>query len=393
MMLKLKTLLQELHLSQRALAEAVGVSPATIAQIANHGLWPKAPLAASLRRYISNVLAEHGVDPARITTAFETEKNGAVSAAPNSSRQHHFCEDIMLRKQTLFPPTRQHFGLFRDPLNVEPSSHEDVYLNPDFRYVREAMFQTAKHGGLLAVVAEPGAGKTILKRDLVDRIDREQAEIIVIEPYTIASEDSEKRGSPMRALHIAEAILATIAPLERMKASPEARFRQLHRVLKESHAAGCAHVLVIDEAHSLPTATLKHLKRFLELEHGFRKLLSIILLGQTELKTKLSERNLEVREVVQRCELVELPPLEGARLGEYLQFRFARVGTQLGRVVSEDGVEAMRERLTVTTPRRDRSETVSLLYPLAIGNLLTRAMNTAAEVGAPLVTGDVVRGV
>ena len=37
----------------------------------------------------------------------------------------------------------------------------------------------------------------------------------------------------------------------------------------------------------------------------FKKLISIVLIGRPELKLKLSERNTEVREVVQRCEVVE----------------------------------------------------------------------------------------
>ena len=35
----------------------------------------------------------------------------------------------------------------------------------------------------------------------------------------------------------------------------------------------------------------------------------------------------------------------------------------------------------------------SLLYPLAVGNLLTACMNLAAEIGVPTVTADVVKGV
>ncbi|HBU7864623.1 TPA: AAA family ATPase, partial [Escherichia coli] len=111
---------------------------------------------------------------------------------------------------------------------------------------------------------------------------------------------------------IAEAIISTIAPLESIKRSQDARFRQLHRVLKDSSQAGFSHVLVIEEAHSLPIPTLKHLKRFFELESGFKKLLSIVLIGQPELADKLSERNMEVREVVQRCEVVELLPLDNS---------------------------------------------------------------------------------
>ena len=55
------------------------------------------------------------------------------------------------------------------------------------------------------------------------------------------------------------------------------------------------------------------------------------------------------------------------------------------------GIDALRAKLTLTSTRRDR--TVSLLYPLAVGNLLTACMNLAAEIGVPTVTADVVKGV
>ena len=163
-------------------------------------------------------------------------------------------------------------------------------------------------------------------------------------------------------------------------------------MLRDSRRAGNSHVLIIEEAHGLPIPTIKHLKRFFELEDGFKKLLSIILIGQPELKLKLSETNHEVREVVQRCEVVELAPLD-SRLEEYLKFKLDRIGKPLSEVIDASGIDALRAKLTVSTNRRDRRDTVSLLYPLAVGNLLTASMNLAAEIGAPTVNADVVREV
>jgi len=300
---------------------------------------------------------------------------------------------MLLRKQILLPATRKHFGIFRDPFQDDIESHEDMYVSPDIRYVREAMLATAKHGGLLAVVAESGAGKTTLLRDLEDRIIREHHQVVLVKPYVLAMEDNDQKGKTLKATHIAEALMASVAPLEKVKSSPEARFAQLHKALKESHAAGYKHCLVIDEAHALPVPTLKHLKRFFELEMGFKKLLSIILIGQPELKVKLSERNQDVREVVQRCEMVELAPLNGPRLDEYLEFKFGRHNKPVAEIIDASGVDALRARLTLRANRHERTEDVSLLHPLAVGNLLTAAMNLAADLGVPTVTADVIRGV
>ncbi|MBR8089765.1 AAA family ATPase [Burkholderia cenocepacia] len=404
MMLVLKSVLQRASIKQAELAEHLNLSQAAVAQIVNHGVWPRSLDDLDLRERILDYLENKGVSDAGSGVFDEVQKVGGPSdvladttghpiSQPNSNTDLNQEESMLLRKQVLAPATRKHFGLFRDPFADDIQSHEDMFVSPDIRYVREAMFQTAKHGGLLAVVAESGGGKTTLMRDLEDRVMRESHPIIVIKPYVLAMEDNDQKGKTLKATHIAEAIMAAVAPLEKVKSSPEARFAQLHKALKESHAAGYQHCLVIDEAHALPIATLKHLKRFFELEMGFKKLLSIILIGQPELKVKLSERNQDVREVVQRCEMVELVPLDGSRLDEYLRFKFGRLDKPVGDVIDASGVDALRARLTMTSTRRDRAETVSLLYPLAVGNLLTAAMNLAAGLGVPVVNADVIKGV
>ncbi|KWZ44879.1 hypothetical protein WS72_13485 [Burkholderia savannae] len=403
-MLVLKSVLQHASIKQAELAEHLNLSQATVAQIVNHGVWPRSLDDLDLRERILDYLQHKGVPDVDSGVFDEVELVGGPHdvladttdrpvSQPNSNTDLNQEDSMLLRKQVLAPATRKHFGLFRDPFADDVQSHEDMFVSPDIRYVREAMFQTAKHGGLLAVVSESGGGKTTLMRDLEDRVMRESHPIIVIKPYVLAMEDNDQKGKTLKATHIAEAIMAAVAPLEKVKSSPEARFAQLHKALKESHAAGYQHCLVIDEAHALPIATLKHLKRFFELEMGFKKLLSIILIGQPELKVKLSERNQDVREVVQRCEMVELAPLDGARLDDYLRFKFGRLDKPVGDVIDTGGVDALRARLTMTSTRRDRTETVSLLYPLAIGNLLTAAMNLAAGLGVPVVTADVIKGV
>ncbi|KVC63780.1 hypothetical protein BGV70_29690 [Burkholderia ubonensis] len=402
-MLVLKNVLQRAALKQADLAEHLNLSQAAVAQIVNHGVWPRSLDELDLQERILDYLQQHGVLDADSSVFGEVKVGGPHDvladttdrpvSQPNSNTELNQEDSMLLRKQVLAPAARKHFGLFRDPFADDVQSHEDMFVSPDIRYVREAMFQTAKHGGLLAVVSESGGGKTTLMRDLDDRVLRENQPIIVIKPYVLAMEDNDQKGKTLKATHIAEAIMAAVAPLEKVKSSPEARFAQLHKALKESHTAGYRHCLVIDEAHALPVATLKHLKRFFELEMGFKKLLSIILIGQPELKVKLSERNQDVREVVQRCEMVELAPLDGARLDEYLRFKFGRLDKPVGDVIDESGIDALRGRLTMTSTRRDRAETVSLLYPLAIGNLLTAAMNLAAGLGVPVVTADVIKGV
>ena len=391
-MIKLKQVLAQYRVSQRKLAARLAVSPAVITNLVNHGQLIKTD-TEQFKTNLSAVLVELGIStalPELLTEVCTTEAMSAETSQHDKSNQTIEDETMLLAKQALFPTTKKHFSLFTNPFTDEVRSADEVFTSPDVRYVREALFQTAKFGGFMAVVGESGAGKSTLRRDLIDRINNENLPIIVIEPYIIAMEDNDKKGKTLKAAHIAEAIISTLAPLERMKQSPEARFRQLHRVLKDSSRAGNQHVLIIEEAHSLPVPTLKHLKRFFELEDGFKKLLSIVLVGQPELKLKLSERNFEVREVVQRCEVVELAPLDSC-LEQYVEWRLKALGRKSDDIFDRDALDTVRGRLILTNAR-NKAQT-SLLYPLAVGNLLTSAMNLAAELGLPKVTADVVKGV
>ncbi|AMT90082.1 MULTISPECIES: ExeA family protein [Pseudomonas] len=393
-MLKLKGILQDVGKPQAALAQSLGVSSAAVAQLVNHNLWPRRLEGEVLRGRIRAFLSASGVNDAAIAGAFD-EADALVLkpvAKPCVNVVSKEDDSMLLPKQTLQPATRKAFGLFRDPFD-ELQSAEDMWVSPDIRYVREAMYQTARHGGFLAIEGESGAGKSTLRRDLVNRLAQNNDAVLVIEPYVLASEDNDTKGKSLKSTHIAESMMAAVAPLAKPKSSPEARFAQLHRALKESHAAGYRHCLVIEEAHSLPVPTLKHLKRILELEVGFTKLVSIIMIGQPELGVKLSERNADVREVVQRCERVTLAPVDRSRLKEFLTFRFERVGKALADVMDDGAVDAIVARLSQPTRHGGRDGSVSLLYPLAIGNLLIAAMNLAVQLGVPKVSADVVKGV
>jgi type II secretory pathway predicted ATPase ExeA len=297
---------------------------------------------------------------------------------------------MLLRKQTLSPAAKRHFNLFRDPFSDDVNEADDVFNSPTTRYVREYLWSTAKFGGFMAVVGESGAGKSTLRKDLEERISREQAPIFLIQPYVLGMEDNDIKGKTLKSAAIIDAIISTVAPNENPKRTMEAKSRQLHRILKDSRRAGFAHCLIIEEAHALSTQTLKHLKRFLELEDGFKKLLSIVLIGQTELKKKMDERSPDVREVVQRCELVELAPLD-ASIDDYLRFKFKRVGADLATVFEDDAIDGIRSQLIFTKSTTKNRETISLMYPLMVNNLVTAALNEAAHLGLAKVSGDLIR--
>lgn len=387
----LKEVLSTVKKAQRDLARAVEVSPATIAQIINHGQWPKSIDKTRLFGRIADFLYENGANDGDIAALEEEMEprraNAEAPAAPENDQENEECQPMLMPKQPLLPATKQAFGLFIDPFD-ELRSADDMYVTKDMLYVRESMYQVAKNDGFLAVIGESGSGKSGLRKDLELRLAREGSTIIVIKPHVLGSEDNDVKGKTMKSLHIAEAIMKAIAPLEKPKSSPQDRFDQVENALKASNAAGQRHLLIIEEAHSLSIPLLKHLKRYRELEDGFTKLLSIILIGQPELAVKLSPRNAEVREVTQRIEITRLQPLPVNLVEAHLTHRLSRVDKSLDDVMEAGAVQALIERLS--TSGKDKT---SQLYPLAIANLTKAAMNLAVQIGEERVTADVVREV
>ena len=452
-MLQLKQILKDAHLPQRLLAERLGRSEAMVCELVNHGKWPKSMARETLGPVILDFLIKKGVPADIAACAFEEmpvneptgflprpaggeragERGNEKDAKSESTTPHplpingerepvqtkasacgnrqrlrntktqsqgisiNSCnwltieeEPMLLRKQNITPAAKRLFGLFGDPF-ADIQKAEEVFLSPEYRYARESLWHTARHGGFMALWGESGAGKSTLKEDFFERINREKAQIAVFQPYVIAMEDSNQKGTPLRATHIADTIISELDPLAKIPRSSQAKFKKLDQLLKASAETGWNHVILIEEAHSLDKIMLKQFKRFLEMKDGFKKLLAVILIGQTELAVKLDERDASVREVVQRCELLQLPPL-GQHLKGYLEHRLQLAGKTLDDVMDDAAVEALRAKLTFA-PRRVGEPGRSILYPLAVGNVLTAAMNAAAEYGAPKVTAELINEV
>ncbi|TDK66006.1 ExeA family protein [Sapientia aquatica] len=404
MALKLKRVLSRLRLPQAALASKVilangrPMSQGTLSLILNHDEWPRLTDKEIMTSQIIGFLFAHGATDDDVVDVFK-ESGAPTDLAERGTLDEHDStiekepSDMLLRKHTLNAEARRRFKIPRDPFTDEMTCDADVFLSEDIRYVRATIRQTAKHGGMLAVIGESGAGKSTLRHDLIEWINANHEPITVIEPYVLGLEDNDAKGKVIKSIDIAAAIITTIDPNAKPRRGGEARAKQMHELLKASAQTGRTHVLMIEEAHGLPIPTLKHLKRFFELQEGFKKLLAIVLIGQTELRWKLSESNPEVREVVQRCETIELPPLDN-HVEAYLRHKFARVDVNFDALFEASAVEEIRNRLR----RADKDDTrngrlaksKSLCYPLAVNNLVAGAMNEAVKIGASKITGELI---
>lgn len=293
---------------------------------------------------------------------------------------------MLIRKPRLSPAALSAWNLKPDVFEP-PACREEVFRGGEMSVVYEHMLAKARYGGLLAVVGESGAGKSTMKDLLVTDLAAE-GEVIVIEPHTQRMEENDKAGKTLKGADIVTAIMDEIAPAQKIRRTAEAQLKQVAACLAESQAASRArrHLLIIDEAHALPKATLRHLKRFLEMKNPAvkglqRPMLSILLLGQPELADRLSPLDPSVREVWQRCELVHLPPL-GKGLEAYVAHRLRGLDKPAAPIFEPAAVVELGRLLTARDGR-------SYAFPLAVDNWLAIILNASVGLGKTITAAHV----
>jgi type II secretory pathway predicted ATPase ExeA len=283
--------------------------------------------------------------------------------------------------EMISPEAQKHFKIFRSPFIDDIQKESDVFMSEEHRYIEAAMLDAAKHSGFLAIIAEVGSGKTVIRRKVMEQLKKD-GDMIVIFPQIIDK-------TRINFSSICDAIIMDLSE-ESPKRTLEAKSRQVHKLLQERAKQGFRSVLIVEEAHDLTPSTLKYLKRFQEIEDGYRKLLGIILLGQTELNNLLDEsRHIEMREVIRRIQKAEIRGLNG-NTKEYLKLKFKRLNVKIEDIFDDSAFPALAKRLT-TKDRRDKS--ISHAYPLVINNFAARAMNMAYEMGEKKVTADVIMAI
>lgn len=369
------------------------ISKAAMAMLVGHGVWPKLTSPDLIRQVVADHLRGAGVPDDELKTIWEPEDGKAFFFArpqavkPATSAAAEAVIDPIGEPEMLHPETRKHFGLFKDPFKDDVQSAQDVFLSADQRYIREAMYTVAKHGGFLAVTGQSGSGKTTLFNDLYERIEADRARVIVATP-SVVDVDLDTSKTRLTARRLLESILSAISS-ERPRQSMQRLTEQVKTALAQTTASESGHsvVLMVEEAHSLMPATLKTLKRMLELKSGHRFLLGVILIGQPELSDLLDEsRHPELREVIRRCEVATLMPLD-AHLEQYIAHKLQRRNVDPTRIFTPDAYDAIRIRLTTRNGRAVASE----LYPLMVNNLIVKAMNQTARIGEDLVSAEVIQ--
>jgi len=276
-------------------------------------------------------------------------------------------ENPVLTQVVLAEETLTHFTLTKDPFSHEIADHDDIYELKETQRAERNIMRAVDHAGWVAITGAVGSGKTTLIKKVEARLAKRK-EVRVVQPPIIAM-------PAIRAIHICDAIIADLGDGTGGRGSLQTRALAAARLLQSEHREGKRVVLLFDEAHLLHPEALRALKRFYELNDKFKKLLTIVLIGQP-LLARMLKANFELTEVAQRVELYELGMLNGS-CGAYLSHKLARAGAT-GSPFETGAIRAISERADT---------------PLAINNLAAAALESARKLGTKSVSADIVKAV
>ncbi len=216
--------------------------------------------------------------------------------------------------------------LREQPFNVTPDPRF-LYLGPTHREALASLFYGVETGrGFLALVAEPGMGKTTLLLQLLERLQHSARTVLL----------SQTQCDSRELLRYLLGSLGLDSPSQDIVIMHE----KLHEVMTHEISAGRRFVLVIDEAQNLDNSVLETVRLLSNFETPSAKMLQIILAGQQQLANKLASPALA--QLRQRIAILghldRFPPAETAR---YIDHRLRAAGYDGGPLFTSGALEAI----------------------------------------------------
>jgi type II secretory pathway predicted ATPase ExeA len=252
-------------------------------------------------------------------------------------------------------PYYRHFALERDPF-LDTADPHFYRTTPALARARDRLVAgVLESRGLQVVVGDPGTGKTSLmaqvERELLARDDVRLGKIL----------DPSFSSETEFLLGVARSFGLALPPR-----SPAALKNALKNFLYDAAVLdGLTLALLIDEAQNARDEIFEVMRLLLNYDIPQRKLLNIILFGQSELRERIAAR----RNLADRVDgWITLDPFDPNEARALLSFRIARAGSSvdLAAVLDEDAVDAI-VRASAGTPRR--------LLTLAHATLRDAALN------------------
>lgn len=203
------------------------------------------------------------------------------------------------------------YGLKTKPFGKTPDP-EMLFLSRRHEEALARMEQAVEDKEFLLLTGEIGSGKTTLTRALIDRLAENFKPCLIINP----------RLSPNQLLRTVARRLGALEP----KYFKSDLVEQIFDLLFQHYQNGIFPVLIIDEAHLIPSReAFEEVRLLSNYQLDKENLMSIILVGQPELARRLENPVYDA--LRQRIGLrYHLGALEQEEISEYLDFRLQKAG-------------------------------------------------------------------
>jgi MSHA biogenesis protein MshM len=205
-----------------------------------------------------------------------------------------------------------HFGFHQHPFSLTPNTK--FFLNSASHHRALQTLVVALDGleGFIKIIGEVGTGKTLLCRKLMSSLDERYVTALVMNPML-------EPVDFYRAF--ADEIGIELDPL----AGTHQILKSINGRLIENAGQGKRVLLIIDEAQTMPLATIEALRLLTNLETESSKLLQVVLFGQPELNNLMDTQGL--RQLKQRITFQdELDPLDRDGVDCYIRHRLQVAG-------------------------------------------------------------------
>jgi type II secretory pathway predicted ATPase ExeA len=254
------------------------------------------------------------------------------------------------------------YGLREQPFGVNPDPRY-LYFSPGHREALASLFYGIETGrGFLALIAEPGMGKTTLLFQLLERLRGSIRSAFLFQTQC----DSREL---LRYLLEGLGIDSQEADLVQLHA-------RLNQFLLAEARAGRRVMVFIDEAQNLSDSALETVRLLSNFEATDRKLFQIVLAGQPELARKL--KNPRLAQLSQRIAvLIGLKNLTPLETSQYVHHRLEIAGYEGPEVFTSSSV-ALIAKASQGIPRN-------------INNICFNAMSLACAMGCKRIGPEIVQ--
>jgi general secretion pathway protein A len=199
-----------------------------------------------------------------------------------------------------------YFGLIEQPFGVTPDPRF-LHLGPKHREALASLvYGTETNRGFLALIAQPGMGKTSLLFQYLEGLRNKARAAFLFQT------DCDSRDF-MRHLLTELGLDATGMDFPGMHAA-------LNQVLTEEMRAGRRFILVIDEAQNLDERVLESVRLLSNFETPWMKLMQIVIAGQPQLAQRLARPSMaQLRQRI--SSVIRLDPFTPEETNAYVDHR------------------------------------------------------------------------